>query len=200
MKYFQKDVKIMKLKIIKTTKILSTLLCTTLLCGCLNTLGTFKVGGLKLHTPAVLVGLGVFDPDSSWNKNKRKKENEHKWMNGIKSALDWKPFAKPKEVELKEISEINNEEEGLVIQEGPSVVIMFDEVPIGETFGFIAHTTGKKVVVDGDENLIREKKITLLNDEPIDRSMVVDLLFKEFKLKQVGVDELEDTIVISSLE
>jgi hypothetical protein len=109
----------MKLKIIKTTTILSTLLCTALLCGC--GLGSFKVGGYKMYTGAVITGLGILDPDASWKKKKKVKEipemNQEEVANGgflkdITALLNWKPFADPKEVEVKEkeIRDMNEEE------------------------------------------------------------------------------------------
>jgi hypothetical protein len=111
----------MKLKIIKTTTILSTLLCTALLCGC--GLGSFKVGGYKMYTGAVITGLGILDPDASWKKKKKVKEKEIPEMNqeevakgdflkDITALLNWKPFADPKEVEVKEkeIRDMNEEE------------------------------------------------------------------------------------------
>jgi hypothetical protein len=107
----------MKLKIIKTTTILSTLLCTALLCGC--GLGSFKVGGYKMYTGAVITGLGILDPDASWKKKKKVKEipemNQEEVANGgflkdITALLNWKPFADPKEVKEKEIRDMNEEE------------------------------------------------------------------------------------------
>jgi type II secretory pathway component GspD/PulD (secretin) len=83
-------------------------------------------------------------------------------------------------------------EEGLVI-------LAFDDVSIDETLGFIAQTTGK-VVIPVSASSLRAKKITLRNDEPIDRGMALDLLFQAFRLNQVGVIEREDIIIIGPLD
>lgn len=84
------------------------------------------------------------------------------------------------------------------IQEG-LVILAFDDVSIDETLGFIAQTTGK-VVIPVSASSLRAKKITLRNDEPIDRGMALDLLFQAFRLNQVGVIEREDIIIIGPLD
>ncbi len=82
---------------------------------------------------------------------------------------------------------------------GGSVILAFDDVSIDETLGFIAQTTGK-VVIPVNASSLRAKKITLRNDEPIDRGMALDLLFQAFRLNQVGVIEREDMIIIGPLD
>ncbi|MBC8309896.1 MAG: hypothetical protein ISR75_01715 [Phycisphaerales bacterium] len=82
---------------------------------------------------------------------------------------------------------------------GGSVILAFDDVSIDETLGFIAQTTGK-VVIPVNTSSLRAKKITLRNDEPIDRGMALDLLFQAFRLNQVGVIEREDMIIIGPLD
>ena len=84
------------------------------------------------------------------------------------------------------------------IQEG-LVILAFDDVSIDETLGFIARTTGK-VVIPVSASSLRAKKITLRNDEPIDRGRALDLLFQAFRLNQVGVIEREDIIIIGPLD
>ena len=84
------------------------------------------------------------------------------------------------------------------VQEG-LVILAFDDVSIDETLGFIAQTTGK-VVIPVSASSLRAKKITLRNDEPIDRGMALDLLFQAFRLNQVGVIEREDIIIIGPLD
>ena len=83
--------------------------------------------------------------------------------------------------------------------EGGLVILAFDDVSIDETLGFIAQTTGK-VVIPVSASSLRAKKITLRNDEPIDREMALDLLFQAFRLNQVGVIEREDIIIIGPLD
>ncbi len=79
------------------------------------------------------------------------------------------------------------------------VILAFDDVSIDETLGFIAQTTGK-VVIPVSASSLRAKKITLRNDEPIDRGMALDLLFQAFRLNQVGVIERDDIIIIGPLD
>lgn len=83
--------------------------------------------------------------------------------------------------------------------EGGLVILAFDDVSIDETLGFIAQTTGK-VVIPVNASSLRAKKITLRNDEPIDRGMALDLLFQAFRLNQVGVIERDDIIIIGPLD
>ena len=82
---------------------------------------------------------------------------------------------------------------------GGLVILAFDDVSIDETLGFIAQTTGK-VVIPVSASSLRAKKITLRNDEPIDRGMALDLLFQAFRLNQVGVIERDDIIIIGPLD
>ncbi len=79
------------------------------------------------------------------------------------------------------------------------VILAFDDVSIDETLGFIAQTTGK-VVIPVSATSLRAKKITLRNDEPINRGMALDLLFQAFRLNQVGVIERDDIIIIGPLD
>ena len=79
------------------------------------------------------------------------------------------------------------------------VILAFDDVSIEETLGFIAHITGKVVIPVSLQGL-RAKKITLRNDEPVDRGVALDLLFHAFRLNQIGVIERPDIIVIGPLD
>ncbi|HIN09081.1 MAG TPA: hypothetical protein EYM64_00720, partial [Phycisphaerales bacterium] len=79
------------------------------------------------------------------------------------------------------------------------VILAFDDVSIEETLGFIARTTGK-VVIPISASSLRVKKITLRNEEPIERSMALDLLFQAFRLNQIGVIVRDDIIIIGPLD
>lgn len=79
------------------------------------------------------------------------------------------------------------------------VILAFDDVSIEETLGFIAQTTGKVVIPVSIQSL-RAKKITLQNDEPVNRGVALDLLFQAFRLNQIGVIERPDIIVIGPLD
>jgi len=112
----------------------------------------------------------------------------------------------PKPIETEEVLVISGSEEPQLtrspllrpIPEG-LVILAFDDVSIDETLGFIAQTTGK-VVIPVSASSLRAKKITLRNDEPIDRGMALDLLFQAFRLNQVGVIERDDIIIIGPLD
>ena len=79
------------------------------------------------------------------------------------------------------------------------VVLAFNDVAIEDTLGFIAQTTGK-VIVPISITSLRAKKITLRNNEPVDRAVALDLLFQAFRLNQVGVIERDDMIIIGPLD
>ncbi len=115
--------------------------------------------------------------------------------------------AEPQEPELAEEIEIVTGSVPVKLTRSPLrrpipeglVILAFDDVSIDETLGFIAQTTGK-VVIPVNANSLRAKKITLRNDEPIDRGMALDLLFQAFRLNQVGVIERNDIIIIGPLD
>ncbi|HIA71743.1 MAG TPA: hypothetical protein EYO01_03445 [Phycisphaerales bacterium] len=79
------------------------------------------------------------------------------------------------------------------------VILAFNDVAIEDTLGFIAQTTGK-VVIPVSATSLRAKKVTLRNNEPVDRSVALDLLFQAFRLNQVGVIERDDMIIIGPLD
>jgi type II secretion system protein D len=79
------------------------------------------------------------------------------------------------------------------------VILGFDDVPIDDTLGFITETTGK-VVIPVSPTSLRAKKITLRNDEPVERIVALDLIFQAFRLNQIGVIERDDMIIIGPLD
>ena len=105
------------------------------------------------------------------------------------------------EVEFVSGTETNSSTRWPIKREIPTglVVLAFDEVTIDETLGFIAQTTGK-VVIPVSASSLRAKKITLRNDEPVDRGVALDLLFQAFRLNQIGVIERDDIIIIGPLD
>lgn len=78
------------------------------------------------------------------------------------------------------------------------VILAFDDVSVDQTIPFIVETTGK-VVMPINITTLKAKKVTLINDEPIDRALALDLLIEAFKLNDVGVAEHPDRIVIGML-
>ncbi len=79
------------------------------------------------------------------------------------------------------------------------VALGFSNVSINEVFPFIAEETGK-IVIPIDVNLLQTKRITLLNDAPVPRSMALDLVFEAFRLNGVGVIEREDVVIVGNLD
>lgn len=79
------------------------------------------------------------------------------------------------------------------------VKLAFDDVGVKETIPFIAEMTGK-VVMPVNLLTLQNKKITLMNDEPIERAQALDMLFQAFRLNQVGVIEKEDVVIIGNLD
>ncbi|MCZ6494324.1 MAG: hypothetical protein O6933_09620 [Planctomycetota bacterium] len=80
------------------------------------------------------------------------------------------------------------------------VKLFFKDASVGkdEIIAFIVETTGK-VVMPVNINILKAKKITLINDEPMDRMEALDLLFQAFRVNGVGVIEQEDRIIIALL-
>jgi len=81
---------------------------------------------------------------------------------------------------------------------GDKVVLAFDDVAIQDTIPFIVETTGK-VVMPVNLAQLKAKKITLINDTPIDRMLALDLLIEAFRLNDIGVIEHHDRIIIGML-
>ena len=81
---------------------------------------------------------------------------------------------------------------------GDRVVLAFDDVSVKDTIPFIVETTGK-VVMPVNITTLKAKKITLINDEPIDRMTALDLLVEAFRLNDVGVIEHDNRIIIALL-
>ena len=81
---------------------------------------------------------------------------------------------------------------------GDKVVLAFDDVAIQDTIPFIVETTGK-VVMPVNLAQLKAKKITLINDEPVERMLALDLLIEAFRLNDIGVIEHHDRIIIGML-
>lgn len=81
---------------------------------------------------------------------------------------------------------------------GEKVVLNFNDRSVEDFIPWIVETTGK-VVMPVNITTLRAKKITLINDQPIDRMGALDLLVESFRLNDVGVIEHEDRIIIALL-
>ncbi|MDY7107045.1 MAG: secretin N-terminal domain-containing protein [Planctomycetota bacterium] len=79
------------------------------------------------------------------------------------------------------------------------VKLAFDDVGVKETIPFIAEMTGK-VVMPVNLLTLQNKKITLVNDEPIEKTLALDMLIQAFRLNQIGVIEKKDVVIIGNLD
>ena len=83
--------------------------------------------------------------------------------------------------------------------ESGKVAFAFDDVNIEETIPFIMDTTGKVVMPVRLGNL-KNTKITLVNNELLEPSVALDLLFEAFRLHGIGVIETDEVIILDSLD
>jgi len=97
-------------------------------------------------------------------------------------------------VEPAELFDLNGRRTG----GGDQVILAFDDVSVDDTIPFIVETTGK-VVMPVNITTLKAKKITLINDRPIDRVAALDLLFQAFRFNDVGVIETDDRVIIAVL-
>ncbi len=79
------------------------------------------------------------------------------------------------------------------------VKLAFNDVGVDETIPFIVETTGK-VVMPVNLQVLRGRRITIVNDEWVSREAALDLLFTAFRLNGVGVIEKEDVIILDQLD
>ncbi len=80
------------------------------------------------------------------------------------------------------------------------VILAFNDAPIDEKiFAFIVEVTGK-VVMPINLNTLRNKRITLVNDEPVTREQALDMLFTAFRLNDIGVIEKDDVIILNDIQ
>jgi len=79
------------------------------------------------------------------------------------------------------------------------VALGFNDVNIDETFPFLAVATGK-VVMPLNLMALRNRKVTLLTDQPVPRSRALDLLFQAFRINNVGVIETDDVLIVGQTD
>ncbi len=82
---------------------------------------------------------------------------------------------------------------------GGPVILAFDDVSVQDTIPFIVETTGK-IVMPIQPTILKNKRVTLINDTLIDRAKALDMLFEAFKLNSIGVVEKEEVIIIDMIE
>ena len=83
--------------------------------------------------------------------------------------------------------------------ESDKVIFGFRAAPIDELVPFIVQTTGK-VVMPVRLTTLKNTKITLVTDEPLEPSRALDLLFESLRLHGVGVVETDDVIILDQLD
>lgn len=100
-----------------------------------------------------------------------------------------------------EIVEDNGDRDALHRRVPPpeKVVLRFRDADIEQMIPWIAEMTGK-TVIPVNLAVLRSTKITLVNDEFIDRMTALDLLFTTFRLNNIGIIEREDVIVVGQLD
>ncbi|HWB20344.1 MAG TPA: secretin N-terminal domain-containing protein [Phycisphaerales bacterium] len=82
---------------------------------------------------------------------------------------------------------------------GNVTAIGFKDVPVDEDIiQFIMESTGK-VVMPVNLNSLRNKKVTLINDQPMSREYALNLLFEALRLNGVGVIERDDVIILDDI-
>ncbi|NNF44525.1 MAG: hypothetical protein HKN62_16060 [Phycisphaerales bacterium] len=83
--------------------------------------------------------------------------------------------------------------------QGGKVPLAFDDVGVRDLLPFIAEATGK-VVMPVNLAALQNRKITLVNDEPIEQADALDLLFQAFRVNQVGVIERDDVVIVGMID
>ena len=79
------------------------------------------------------------------------------------------------------------------------VQLGLSDVSIDTTFSLIAEWTGK-VVMPVNLTVLKTMKITLLSDGFIERAEALDMLFRAFRLNQVGVIEKNDVVIVGNID
>lgn len=84
-----------------------------------------------------------------------------------------------------------------MLKEG-KVQLAFSDTPVTDLIPLLVETTGKVVIPL--QTGLTGKKITIVNDEPVDRAMALDLIITALRLNGVGVIETRDFIVLDIIE
>ncbi len=84
------------------------------------------------------------------------------------------------------------------IKEG-KVVLAFNDVEFTETIPFIVESTGK-VVIPVNLAALKPKRITLMNDQPVERAAALDLLFTAMRLNGIGIIETDEIVILDSID
>ncbi|MFA6045455.1 MAG: secretin N-terminal domain-containing protein [Phycisphaerales bacterium] len=106
---------------------------------------------------------------------------------------DTKPEPKPAEVAPPTHPGLN----GRRVVSGEPTVLAFKQVTVEKLLDFIVKATGKVVLPQQD---VLNKKITVVNDQPIPREQALDLVFLALSQNGVGVVESDTTITLRVIE
>lgn len=83
--------------------------------------------------------------------------------------------------------------------DGEGVIIALNDAALDDKiFAFIVEVSGK-VVMPVNLPSLRNKRITLVHDEPVTREQALDLLFTTLRLNGIGVIERDDVIIIDDI-
>ncbi|MBX3357756.1 MAG: hypothetical protein KF745_04940 [Phycisphaeraceae bacterium] len=74
--------------------------------------------------------------------------------------------------------------------------IAFKNVPLDQIIPFIVECTGKVVMPQQD---VLARRITIINDQPIDRSKALNLVFLALQQAGIGVVETEDLVILRDI-
>jgi general secretion pathway protein D len=85
---------------------------------------------------------------------------------------------------------------GRRVIEGAPTVLAFKEVPIDQIVSFIVEATGKVVIPQKD---VMNRKVTVINDQPIARDRALDLVILALQQSGVAVVESGDTITLRDM-
>lgn len=78
------------------------------------------------------------------------------------------------------------------------VKLNFNDMSVDQFIPWIAEMTGK-VIMPMNLAILKNRRITLVSDEFIDRDRALDMLFTAFRLNEVGVVERDDVIILNQL-
>src|SRR4029453_16410910 len=80
------------------------------------------------------------------------------------------------------------------------VTLALNDVPVDEKIiAFIAESTGK-VVMPVNPPALKGKKITLMNNEPVDRALALDLLLTALRLNGIGIIETDQVVILDLID
>ncbi len=149
-----------------------------------------RLGWMALLPATLLLASPVIAQDEQSNGNGRPKPAS------AQSQAEDSPPAGPRATNGTKATNPNETRRKLP-DAGP-VMANFNDVSVMDMIPFIVESTGK-VVMPVRPMVLRNQKITLMNDELMPRSRLVDLLFQTFRQNGVAVIEQDNLIILNML-